>query len=170
MVEMLKTLFENRTARKLNAAALAHYYEGDFTAAEVALLDATVAAPRYASPWYNLSLVYAGTNRLIQATEAYRTAFALDPDYARATSLQVVPQYIQIETIRACNAACVMCPLETSPTPNRVMSDDTFERIVSEISGLHPLPSVAVHGLGEPLMDKKLSPVFVVCARRISRA
>lgn len=94
-------------------------------------------------------------NNVLEAAPLYRKAVSLDSDYLRAP-VRIAPPYIQVETIRACNAACIMCPLETSPTPNRVMSDELFDRIVSEVITFDPKPEVALHGLGEPLMDKRI--------------
>lgn len=142
------------TASSQNEFGKRRYASGDLVGAERSF---TGASKRGSVPaLYNLAMLHSVQNRTDKAIDLYRRAAALDPDYMKANDLRLVPTYVGIETIRACNAACVMCPLETSPTPNRVMSDERFEKIVADILQMKPLPVVDVHGLGEPLMDKKI--------------
>jgi len=109
-----------------------------------------------ASGFYNLACLEMQTGRMERGVKRYRRAFAVDPDYERLLTLLLKPVYLQIETVRNCNAACVMCPLETSKVPRTVMSDAVFSRVIEQIGSLTPIPHVALHGLNEPLMDKKI--------------
>lgn len=61
---------------------------------------------------------------------------------------------ISIETVGNCNLKCEMCPtLSYCSKPNSVMSDKTFNKIISQIDkNVH----VDLTGWGEPLLDKKL--------------
>ncbi len=145
------------TASALCMRGVEYYNLNDIESAEDNFLAAIRLDPTIATGYYNLSVVYSLKNWTDKAADAYKVGYVLNPDYKTALTLQVVPNYIQIETIRACNAACIMCPIETSPTPNRVMSSEIFERILAEIATIPQIETVAVHGLGEPLMDKKIA-------------
>lgn len=109
-----------------------------------------------ASGFYNLAYLNMQTGRMDEGVKSYRRAFDIDPDYQRLLTLDIKPGYLQIETVRTCNAACVMCPLETSKVPRTAMSDAVFCRLIEQIGSLTPIPPVAMHGLNEPLMDKKI--------------
>lgn len=115
-----------------------------------------VPPPQTAAELYNLAFSHARQSKWAQATEAYQSAYARDPDYRTCGADLLAPVYVQIETVRACNAACTMCPLETSPTPRRNMSDETFDLVVQRIAEMPSIPALSVFGLGEPLMDKKI--------------
>lgn len=76
------------------------------------------------------------------------------------------PQIIQLETVYACNAKCVMCPLSVEEFEGsqadrmmraRLMSDSLFDKICEEITPhADKLQRVTIQLLGEPLIDKKL--------------
>ncbi|MDB5602029.1 MAG: molybdenum cofactor biosynthesis protein MoaB [Xanthobacteraceae bacterium] len=110
-----------------------------------------------ASGWYNLGLLHAYFQQEELGTEYYRKGFEINPDYKRHADLRLMPNDVQIETVRACNAACVMCPIATSPTPARNMDDALFESLAGQLVAMPTSPRVSVYGLGEPLMDKKIA-------------
>ncbi|HBT43847.1 MAG TPA: hypothetical protein DIW51_13165 [Rhodospirillaceae bacterium] len=76
------------------------------------------------------------------------------------------PSIIQLETVYACNARCVMCPLSIDvfdgPQADRMerarlMSDALFDKICEEITPYaDQMRRVTIQLLGEPLLDKKL--------------
>ncbi len=66
------------------------------------------------------------------------------------------PSSIAIETIMGCNAACVMCPYPTSTRKKGLMKETMFDQIVDQVAMFPEQPKVALHFLGEPLMDKTL--------------
>ena len=106
---------------------------------------------------YSGSYFYANKNDFIKAKLYYKNALKeSNGDYLNADIINIFSPYIQIETIRAFNAKCVMCPLEKSETKNEVMKDEVFNRILEEIKYWPQPPSIALHGLGEPLMDKRI--------------
>ena len=108
---------------------------------------------------YNLSYLFGANNEMQKARDFYNRAFALDERFLDNIFVKIAPGYIQIETVRGCNAACVMCPLENSSTQKRAMKDDVFNKITSEIQKIpHYDPQIALYGLSEPLVDKKLIP------------
>lgn len=68
-----------------------------------------------------------------------------------------VPTQLAIETVRACNARCIMCPSSTMKREKGVMSDETHQIILKKLSDWEAPISVITHaGLGEPLLDKDL--------------
>ncbi|MEO5372890.1 MAG: radical SAM protein [Alphaproteobacteria bacterium] len=66
------------------------------------------------------------------------------------------PKLIEIETISSCNAACVMCAHATTTRPKTVMDADLYAKIIDEIASFENMPFVSLHGIGEPLLDKRL--------------
>lgn len=66
------------------------------------------------------------------------------------------PAVVSFETVMGCNAACVMCPITSTVRKKERMKVALFERLVLEIAAWPKLPAIALHGLGEPLMDKGL--------------
>jgi radical SAM protein with 4Fe4S-binding SPASM domain len=67
------------------------------------------------------------------------------------------PQYIEIETVNACNARCPMCTINDWERNYPVMKDDVFKRISEElIENKRFLKRVSLYRDGEPLIDKKL--------------
>jgi radical SAM protein with 4Fe4S-binding SPASM domain len=68
-----------------------------------------------------------------------------------------MPTQLAIETVRACNAKCTMCPSETMKRPRGVMSKEVHETILSKVARWGAPISLITHaGLGEPLLDKML--------------
>ena len=66
------------------------------------------------------------------------------------------PKYFEIETVNACNARCVMCPLQGSR--RKPMTDELFKKISEEIIDHASLVKrVALYRDGEPLLDPKLA-------------
>lgn len=65
------------------------------------------------------------------------------------------PHTLHIEGTNHCNAACVMCP---NPIMNRIkgfMSNDIYNKVISEASGLG-IKTVSIISVGEPFIDKGL--------------
>jgi len=68
------------------------------------------------------------------------------------------PKYIEIETIRGCNAKCIMCPLSKDDTYKKGKIDNSlFSKIVEELSEYSNwINLVCLSRNGEPLLDKGL--------------
>ena len=67
------------------------------------------------------------------------------------------PKRVQVETTSYCNAKCIMCPHSIMPRRNHHMRQETFEKIINELSDHRDeLKVLSLHFLGEPLMDPKL--------------
>src|SRR5438105_1409198 len=72
----------------------------------------------------------------------------------RAERVPALPVEYIVETTAKCNLYCPMCPRETHKQPKEDMSDDIFERLVSETQ--HTGEHMMLIGLGEPFMDRKI--------------
>ena len=106
---------------------------------------------------YNNALDLAFNNKLSEAKKIYQLAYNNNSNYIKNSRSDYKPKYIQIETVRVCNAACIMCTISTSPSLNQSMTDAIFERIIEEIKSYKNYdPYISLLGLNEPLMDKKI--------------
>jgi radical SAM protein with 4Fe4S-binding SPASM domain len=68
------------------------------------------------------------------------------------------PRWIQLQTINACQASCVMCPYPTYRTvfPRGRMDDALFDRIVDEIVSRPEARTFIPMLQNEPFLDKRL--------------
>ncbi len=68
-----------------------------------------------------------------------------------------LPTQLAIETVRACNAKCTMCPSETMARPKGVMKPKVHQLILEKIYDWGaPINLITHAGLGEPLLDRRL--------------
>lgn len=81
---------------------------------------------------------------------------AADAPQADANLALTYPMQVTLETVMGCNAACIMCPVVTSPRKRELMKDALFRKLVDEMAAWPQFPVIALHGLGEPLMDNTL--------------
>lgn len=64
---------------------------------------------------------------------------------------------IIIETTNFCNARCIMCPHPSMKRSQKIMTDTTFNKIISRIKSEKINPTAFIlNGFGEPLIDTKL--------------
>src|SRR5262245_20878624 len=138
-------------------AAKRQWQAGDFAAAAAAFEQLCQANPTEPEAWLGLAYLRAYENRVGEGAILFRKGIELRPDYRGESIVRMTPSYVQLETVRTCNAACVMCPLEDSHVQRRALSDDLFYRIADQLIAMRPRPRVAMHGLNEPLMDKKIA-------------
>lgn len=67
------------------------------------------------------------------------------------------PNYVEIETVNACNARCPMCTINDWERNYPIMRDEVFNKISDElIENKKHLKRVSLYRDGEPLIDKKL--------------
>ena len=79
-------------------------------------------------------------------------------------SLTEFPYHFEIETINACNARCPMCTIDEWDKDQKLMSDDLFLKIVSEIAENKSfVKRVNLYRDGEPLLDRKLPDRIRLC-------
>lgn len=65
---------------------------------------------------------------------------------------------IEIETNPICNRRCSFCPITNDQSPlTTMMSEELFNKIVSELKALHFKGEVCLSSYGEPLLDKRLA-------------
>lgn len=79
--------------------------------------------------------------------------------YVKNTVLQDFPIDIEIETISACNARCIMCPNSVvggkAGPQQQVLSTEMYKAVINEISG-YTVRCLALFSQNEPLMDKRI--------------
>ncbi len=65
---------------------------------------------------------------------------------------------VEIEVNSRCNLKCTYCPNSILPPPNvpEYMSNDTFERIIDEISRINFSGKISYHFYSEPLLRDDL--------------
>ncbi len=66
------------------------------------------------------------------------------------------PLSIDIETASICDLACPHCSREYIVTPDKVMSEDLYKKIIKETIDMG-VPSIKLNWRGEPLLNPKLS-------------
>jgi radical SAM protein with 4Fe4S-binding SPASM domain len=71
---------------------------------------------------------------------------------------QPFPAVIQLQTINACNAACIMCPypLFKKEFPRGRMDDELFDKVIAEIAERPEVHTFVPMLQNEPFLDKKL--------------
>ena len=68
------------------------------------------------------------------------------------------PQFLEIETVNACNARCPFCTIADWERGSKPMTDKLFKKIAEEvIEHADHLKRVMLYRDGEPLIDKKLA-------------
>lgn len=84
-------------------------------------------------------------------------------DYARDHGLEGIegfepfPKYFLVESAGACNARCIMCPVEDVARDKKLMPQLLFDKLVREIEPHAAwVKQVALQAQGEPTIDKKL--------------
>ncbi|MBI4665259.1 MAG: radical SAM protein [Nitrospinae bacterium] len=67
------------------------------------------------------------------------------------------PRYFEIETVNACNARCSICAVTEWTSDTKIMKQELFEKIASEIAPhADTIKRVSLFRNGEPLLDKRL--------------
>jgi len=63
---------------------------------------------------------------------------------------------VEIETTSICNRKCPFCPVAYDNSQKAIMSDEIFNKIITELKELNFKGEIAFSGYGEPLLDEKL--------------
>jgi radical SAM protein with 4Fe4S-binding SPASM domain len=82
---------------------------------------------------------------------------------ARRSRVSALPVEYIVETTAKCNLYCPMCPRETHPQPKEDMTDEVFERLVSQAG--KSAEHMMLIGLGEPLLDPQIFRRIEFCHR-----
>jgi len=85
-----------------------------------------------------------------------KAAFAagLHENYFKTT--QHPPLCVDIETAAVCDLACPFCFRQSIATPDKIMREDLFNRIIEQCGELG-VPSIKLNWRGEPLLNPKLA-------------
>jgi MoaA/NifB/PqqE/SkfB family radical SAM enzyme len=94
------------------------------------------------------------THRLVAGFRRANRRYSPEGDMAACP----FPQWIQLQTINACNAACVMCPYTAykGTFPRGRMDDELFDRVVDEIAGRPEVETFIPMLQNEPFLDKRI--------------
>jgi len=90
-------------------------------------------------------------NKFIQNYKEYRQSWT---NPIKRSNLNT-PLSIDIETASVCNLACPHCSREYIITPDKVMHEDLYKRLIQETVSLN-VPSIKLNWRGEPLLNPKL--------------
>ncbi len=74
------------------------------------------------------------------------------------------PMCVDIETAAVCDLACPFCFRQYIATPDKIIRDDLYYRVIDQCSDL-AVPSVKLNWRGEPIMHPRL-PEFIDYAKR----
>lgn len=110
--------------------------------------------------------------QFVERFKAYRAGWRGNPRYAFEHKLHhdyykttgFPPMCVDIEAAALCDLACPFCYRQSIVTPDKIMADDLFYRIVDQCVELG-VPSIKLNWRGEPLLHPNL-PKFVDYAKR----
>ena len=103
---------------------------------------------------------------------AYRRGWRAIPEEAIARGLHDTfyaemkhpPKSVDIETAAVCDLACPHCFRQYIVTPDKLISDELYFRVVDQAAELG-VPSIKLNWRGEPLLHPRL-PEYVACAKQ----
>jgi len=64
---------------------------------------------------------------------------------------------VEIEICPLCNRRCSFCPISQDNTPKKLMSDQLFNKILTELKELNFNGEICLNSYGEPLLNKRLA-------------
>ncbi len=85
-----------------------------------------------------------------------------------APAAREIPRLVAIETTNACNAKCSFCPNSVLNRDRRVMSDETFRKIVDDCAQFE-LEAIEPFLNGEPFMDPQIVPRLQYIRQKLPR-
>ena len=81
-----------------------------------------------------------------------RGGWLVRDDVSRQHFLKIV----SLETMTTCNQKCYFCPVSIAPREDEEMTDEMFERIVSELTSYrHTLDAIFLQSYNEPTIDRR---------------
>ena len=92
---------------------------------------------------------------------------------AQALALEyLVPRFIHIETINRCNGSCPFCPCNKhhDRRPLKKMSEDLFDRIISDLAGHDYDGILMLSGNCEPFLDDRIVKFINIANEKIPKA
>ncbi|MBU3918412.1 radical SAM protein [Patescibacteria group bacterium] len=66
-------------------------------------------------------------------------------------------KFVEIEICPLCNRKCSFCPISKDNIPKKLMSNQLFGKILSELKELNFNGDICLSSYGEPLLDKRLA-------------
>ena len=80
------------------------------------------------------------------------------------------PLEVSLETQALCNARCTFCPYPTLERIGTRMSDELLDRLMGEMSGWKQPFMLSLFKVNEPLLDKRVLPLYARANREIPKA
>lgn len=111
-----------------------------------------------------LSKVFAPHYRVLR-----RNVVAVKRNRALIESYLRRPHRVEIETVAACNARCVMCPIPAMSRPRGIMPEELYRKVIDELVPLAP-KEVCPFNDGEPFLDKNILSRIAYLNERIPQA
>jgi radical SAM protein with 4Fe4S-binding SPASM domain len=74
----------------------------------------------------------------------------------RRCNTEALFKSVEIESTSICNRKCPFCPVAYDNSQKVIMSDEIFNKIITELKDLNFKSEIAFSGYGEPLLDKRL--------------
>ena len=100
-------------------------------------------------------------NQFIKKYKEYRTNW-LDPIRKKNVNN---PLSIDIETAAICDLACPHCSREYIITPDKVMSEELYKKIIDQTVQMK-VPSIKLNWRGEPLLNPKMSKMILYAKKK----
>jgi radical SAM protein with 4Fe4S-binding SPASM domain len=98
--------------------------------------------------------------QLAYSVNLYSSFRAKNLDYSPESDMAAspFPSFIQLQTINACQASCVMCPYPVYKNvhPRGRMDDDLFDKVAAEIAEHSEIETFIPMLQNEPLLDKHI--------------
>lgn len=88
-------------------------------------------------------------------SSSYKKVFDSEITLEEKLFVEYVKEVV-IETSSFCNRKCDYCPLCFMDRKQNFMSDDLWEKIISELSGMKYKSQIVLNFYNEPLLDKSL--------------
>lgn len=78
---------------------------------------------------------------------------------------------VELNTTELCNRTCVFCPRvdpKVYPNRNLNMTEETVEKVASDLAGIGYKGRVSFSGFGEPLLNKKFARFIEICRKHLA--
>lgn len=100
---------------------------------------------------------------------------APDDDASSGVTASPLPAHLQVEVVTACNLACVTCPRTVQVAQADLGGRRAWWRFLPSwrlrelLAPFERLASVALHGIGEPLLHQEIAGLVAIAAERGAR-
>lgn len=149
----------------LGLLALCQAKCGDLSLAEESAQQVILMIPTHRLGQDVLQLIHTEKQQ-IRSTDYFRNYMLTRSKYVK------YPRSVSIETTGKCNAACSFCPHPELERNKSSMSDELFEKIITDLEDIpreHPF-TLFPNGVNEPFMDRKFIDRLKIINERLPQA